>query len=245
MVVEVLHRRRKRVIIMKTLICVAHPQLDNSPTQQFLQASLPAENVRWHDLTQAAVKNWSRQQELDLLKAADRIIWQFPLYWYSAPYILKQWQDQVFSGPIAQYRHLAGKELGLVVSLGKSERHYQAGRDQAFTLSELLRPYQAFARALQWRYLAPLTISNFAYQDQQAKKSLLVRYQQYLTLAQPDSFLAQGQWLVQQLEQLKLTEASAQKNLALANQTLQDQLTTYETLQAQLQEIKAGEHTDD
>lgn len=230
---------------MKTLICVAHPQLDNSPTQQFLKASLPSHQVYWHDLTQAVTGSWSSQRELDLLQEADRIIWQFPLYWYSAPYILKQWQDQVFSGPLAQYHHLAGKELGLVVSLGKSERHYQAGRDQAFTLSELLRPYQAFARALHWQYLAPLTISHFAYQDQQAKKSLLIRYQQYLTLAQPDNFLKQGQWLVQQLAQLKLTEASAQTKLSLAAKTLQDQVATYETLQTQLKEVKAGERHDD
>ncbi|WP_125768767.1 NAD(P)H-dependent oxidoreductase [Lapidilactobacillus wuchangensis] len=233
---------------MQTLILVAHPEIDNSPTQQFLQASLPQSAVNddqliWHDLTAAFAKNgWSRETELTLLEQADRIIWQFPLYWYSAPAILKQWQEAIFTGEVSQYEFLAGKELGLVVSLGEKLASYQAGAREQFTLSEILRPYQAFAQKLGWRYLAPLMIEQFSYLTDSAKQKLLVDYQQYLTLKQPASFAQRGQWLLAQLQQIASVDSTTKSTLALAQEQLADQLADYQDLQTQLQEIRRGEH---
>ena len=36
-------------------------------------------------------------EEQKHLAAADRIILQFPFYWYSTPALLKQWQDDVLT----------------------------------------------------------------------------------------------------------------------------------------------------
>ena len=77
---------------MKTLVIVAHPQLANSSTESFLKAAADDENnVMWHELKTP----FDISQELELLKSATRIIFQFPLYWYSAPAILKQWLDEI------------------------------------------------------------------------------------------------------------------------------------------------------
>lgn len=233
---------------MKTLIIVAHPEVDNSPTQQFLQASLPKltnadDQVIWHDLTAVlAASNWQRDAELTLLKQAQRIIWQFPLYWYSAPAILKQWQEAVFTGEVSQYEFLAGKELGLVVSLGEKLANYQAGAREQFTISEILRPDQAFAQKLGWHYLTPLIIEQFGYLTEGAKQKLLVDYQQYLTLAQPASFAQRGQWLLAQLRQVASDDPTTKATLGLVQDQLADQLADYQDLQGQLREIRRGEH---
>ncbi|MFD1410540.1 NAD(P)H-dependent oxidoreductase [Lapidilactobacillus gannanensis] len=231
---------------MQTLIIVAHPEVDNSPTQQFLQASLPVTNndaVTWHDLNAIFTETgWQRETELALLKKAERIIWQFPLYWYSAPAILKQWQDAIFTGEVSQYEFLAGKELGLVVSVGERLTSYQAGAREQFTLSEILRPYQAFAQKLDWRYLPPLVIEQFGYLTEPAKQQLLIDYQQFLTLAQPATFAQKGQWLLAQLQQVTTNAKLTQETLTLVQEQLMTQLADYQELQSQLQEIRRGEH---
>ena len=38
--------------------------------------------------------------ELEALRRCSLLVWQFPLYWYSAPAILRQWQDQVLSAAV-------------------------------------------------------------------------------------------------------------------------------------------------
>ena len=224
---------------MQTLIIVAHPEIENSPTQQFLKASLPADQVTWHELQ--ANGKFDRQKELALLEQADRVIFQFPLYWYSAPYILKKWQDEVFSGEQKQYRYLAGKELGLVVSLGQSLRHYQAGGSAQYSMSELLRPYQAFVAELDWRYCPPLLISNFSYLDEREKQDLLIRYQQFLTMKNPADFSEQGDWLLAQLATMGEQNSAQNGNLKLVSEQLEAQLTEYQKLTWEVAQIKLGE----
>ena len=79
---------------MKTLVVIAHPDVTDSTTQQFfLESSQTLDDVKNHYIETDKI-NIQEQQEL--LKAYDRIIFQFPMYWYSAPYQLKKWIDEVF-----------------------------------------------------------------------------------------------------------------------------------------------------
>lgn len=105
-------------------------------------------NITVHDLY-ATYKNAEAidvAKEQALLVQYERIVFQFPLYWYSAPSILKEWQDKVLGygfayGPDGS--KLAGKESKIVVSAGSPEYAYQAGFYNNFTLSEYLRPLQS------------------------------------------------------------------------------------------------------
>ncbi|WP_271895992.1 NAD(P)H-dependent oxidoreductase [Candidatus Phyllobacterium onerii] len=59
--------------------------------------------------------------EQRLIEAHDRIILQFPIYWYSVPAVLKNWIDRVLSHGWAYGRDgdaFVGKELGLAYSTG-------------------------------------------------------------------------------------------------------------------------------
>lgn len=87
---------------MQTLIIVSHPTLADSNLQRFLWESLPAEGVTWHHLESVypdGQVDWEAEQQQ--LLQYDRIIFQFPFYWYSSPALLKQWQDVVLTDDFA------------------------------------------------------------------------------------------------------------------------------------------------
>lgn len=183
---------------MKTLIIVSRPNIEESTVQNFLKASLPAdENITWKYLSED--EKYDKKLEQEELLNNDRIIFQFPLYWYSAPAALKRWIDEILDGDFAFSGNdvLAGKELGLVVSTGISEKQFQAGGKEQFTFSEMLRPFEMMANKLKMKYLKPLTISQFEYQSENQKMKLLITYQQYLQLRKFD-FSSKLDWFVDQ-----------------------------------------------
>lgn len=189
---------------MKTLVIVSHPNVQGSNSQQFLKESLPvSEDITYHHLeTTYPDENINRQAEQALLVAHDRIIFQFPLYWYSSPPLLKKWQDEVLTEGFAYGvggQALVGKELGLVLTVGIAEQAYQAGGTEQFALSQLLIPYQAVVNKVGMRFLAPFAIHQFQYMTEREQQALLIRYQQYMTL--PDlSLSARVNWFIEQLE---------------------------------------------
>ena len=97
------------------------------------------------------------------LEAADRVVLQFPMYWYSTPALLKQWLDDVLLYGWAYGstgKALAGKELLVAVSTGGPGEAYSHESSYGYTLTELLRPLQATANMVQMTYLAPFTTTG-------------------------------------------------------------------------------------
>lgn len=87
---------------MSTLILVFHPHLkDGSRVNARLLAELTAQgedDIIVRD-EYAEYPNFSvnADTEHELLEAADRVILQFPFYWYSSPALLKEWEDEVIT----------------------------------------------------------------------------------------------------------------------------------------------------
>ncbi len=97
------------------------------------------------------------EKEQSMLKVHDRIVIQFPLYWYSVPPLLKKWLDDVLTPGFAYGERgdkLAGKDLQLLVSVGGRHRFYN-GFDIFCTIPDLLRPFQLAANLTQMNYLSP------------------------------------------------------------------------------------------
>ncbi|SLM87204.1 MULTISPECIES: NAD(P)H-dependent oxidoreductase [Vagococcus] len=180
----------------KTLVIIAHPDINNSSVQQFLMESTQnLDNVTNYVLADRIIEI---KKEQDRLKDYDRIIFQFPMYWYSAPYILKRWMDEVFQDT-SNATMLQGKEFGLVVSMGVSEDSFASGKKEGYTLSELFRPFEAFAKKCKMTYLPIFSISLFPYLVEVEKKELLIKYQQYLTKVNDDRFKAKEDWFIEKL----------------------------------------------
>ncbi|MDO5650364.1 MAG: NAD(P)H-dependent oxidoreductase [Gallicola sp.] len=171
---------------MKILVVLGHPEVYNSLSQQFLlQAGRSLTSVDYLDLQ----AEYDRAGAFDIAKeqarllAHDRIILQFPLYWYTAPAIMKAWQDTVWpvkEEKTAFYRGMQGKEFGIVVIAGVKEAAFRVGDREGRSLSELLSPYDSFARYFGMKYLPPLAIHQFHLLPEKSKMSLLYEYTNYL-----------------------------------------------------------------
>jgi putative NADPH-quinone reductase len=126
----------------KTLVVVAHPKLAESRINRTWMEQLHREGeaITIHELASSRhAGRFDIAAEQQRLEAHERIIIQFPLYWFNVPALLKQWLDEVFAygwafGPGGD--KLAGKEIGLAVSTGGKAESYAEG----FTMEELLSP---------------------------------------------------------------------------------------------------------
>ena len=97
------------------------------------------------------------EKEQQLLTEHDRIVFQFPLYWYSVPPLLKKWMDDVLTFDFAYGTHgdkLKGKDMQVIVSVGGRGKFY-SGFDIFSTIPDLLRPFQLTANLTQMNYLVP------------------------------------------------------------------------------------------
>lgn len=186
---------------MTTLVLVSHPQLADSTSQQFLKESLPDENVIWEHIEAQTPLDVEREQ--DQLRRADRIILQFPLYWYAAPAGLKAWEDTVLTRTFVYGDHrypLADKELGIVVTTGMPQPAFQRGGAEGLTLDAALAPLAALAHRAKMIWLPIFPIYQFGYLEEPEKLQLVVDYQRYLTQPQPDSLANRQDWFAQRLD---------------------------------------------
>ncbi|WP_205756055.1 NAD(P)H-dependent oxidoreductase [Labrenzia sp. 011] len=91
----------------------------------------------------------------------DVILFQFPLYWYSTPSLLKEWQDLVLQHGFA-FGHkgdrLAGKRMMLAVTAGGADDAYTAEGYQNFPLRVFLAPLEQTARLCGMSFTAPYVL---------------------------------------------------------------------------------------
>ncbi|GAA0358032.1 NAD(P)H-dependent oxidoreductase [Alkalibacterium iburiense] len=194
---------------MKTLVIISHPELEESGSQQFLvQAVDDLPDVTLHHLEgRYPDGKIDVKAEQALLRQYDRILFQFPFYWYSSPPLLKKWQDDVLTEHFAfGYRgdKLNGKDFGMVLVIGLPEKDYQTGGAEGFSISELTKPFQAMAKKVGMDYVKPLTIFQFPYKTEEEKMDLLIQYRQYLSMKNPDSLKSREEWLLKELDQTNL-----------------------------------------
>lgn len=144
----------------KTLILLFHPDLTRSRANAALAGAasrLPGVDVV--DI-QALYPDGriDAEREVARLLSADRIVFQFPLQWYSTPPLLKAWQDAVLTRMYylaypTEGRLLEGKPLLVVATAGNVPEAYMSTGANKFTMTELLRPLEATAHrcGLPWQ----------------------------------------------------------------------------------------------
>jgi putative NADPH-quinone reductase len=134
---------------MKTLVIVAHPDMQTSKMNKRWIAELRRHPGRYHihDLyARYPDGKIDVQQEQQLLEAFDTIVFQFPFYWFNCTPLLKQWLDEVLTygwayGSNSGYK-MSGKRIALAVSAGIDEEEYAPGRKYKYTLQQLLSPFE-------------------------------------------------------------------------------------------------------
>lgn len=100
-------------------------------------------------------------KEQQRLLAHDIIVFMFPMYWYSTPSILKEWQDLVLEYGFAYGKGgdaLHGKRFFCAITTGGAEQGYQHHGYNHFTINELLQPIQQTAYLVGMDYLPPYVL---------------------------------------------------------------------------------------
>ena len=134
----------------RMLVVLAHPALERSRANRALMVAVEfTPEARLHDLYETYPDFlFDVPAEQERLRAHDVIVLQFPLYWYSGPALLKEWQDLVWLHGFAYgegSRSLAGKTLACAISTGGRQSAYEAGCKRRFSLAEILRPFEQAA----------------------------------------------------------------------------------------------------
>lgn len=101
------------------------------------------------------------EKEQQRLLAHDIIVFQFPMYWYSSPAMIKEWQDLVLEYGFAYGRagdQLKNKSVLIMTSAGAQQDAYQTEGLNQYPLRELLRPFEQMAHLCQMHYLPPFVL---------------------------------------------------------------------------------------
>ncbi|QXJ23003.1 NAD(P)H-dependent oxidoreductase [Actinomadura graeca] len=151
----------------RTLVVLAHPDFGASRVNAALAdgiRDLPCITV--HDLYAAYPDlRIDVPHEQRLLADHERVILQFPFYWYSVPPLLKKWLDEVFErgwayGPGGEA--LRGKRLGLVTTVGGGAALYRPDGLNRFPVTDLLLPWDATANLTGMDYEPPFVVHGAA-----------------------------------------------------------------------------------
>lgn len=144
----------------RVLVLFAHPSLERSEVNHdLLAATRGVEGVTLVDLyAEYPSFRIDIDREQQRLREHDVVVFMFPLYWYSTPAILKEWQDLVLEYGFA-YGHegtaLRGKWFLCAFTAGGRESAYQEQGYNHFSIRELLRPLEQTATLCGMHYLPP------------------------------------------------------------------------------------------
>jgi glutathione-regulated potassium-efflux system ancillary protein KefG len=177
----------------KVLILFAHPLLEKSRVQsELLKAAHSVHGVTVNDLYQSYPDfDIDIDREQQYLLDHNIIIWQHPFYWYSAPAILKQWQDIVLEHGWAYGKHgnaLTGKKVFNVLSSGGPFEAYQYGGYNKYTIHDFLRPFERTAELCKMNYYPPFWVHGTHRLDEFAIKQYADQYQNVLKALVNDIF---------------------------------------------------------
>lgn len=145
------------------LVLFAHPAFEKSRVNRVLAEGLEGvTGITFHDLYEAYPDfGIDVKREQALLSDHDAIVFQHPMFWYSTPAILKEWQDLVLEHGWAygsEGTALVGKLWLSVVTTGGRETAYSADGYNRFTVRELLRPLEQTAVLCGMRFLPPFIV---------------------------------------------------------------------------------------
>lgn len=118
-------------------------------------------------------------REQQRLVAHDVIVLQFPLFWYAAPSLLKEWLDLVLEHGFAYGRagdRLAGKGLQLAVTAAGAQEAYGPGGYNRYPIRDYLRPFEQTARLCGMAFLPPYALFGALQDDAAARDRHVAGY---------------------------------------------------------------------
>lgn len=135
----------------KITLIYAHPSPHKSRYNRSLMVmakALPYVDVRdLYELYPSMLID--EQAEQNMLRNTEAVVFQFPVYWFSAPSIIKEWQDVVLQNGFAYGQGgeaLRGKKFMIAASTGGPQSAYNNGQSHGAEIAAYLKPIEMTAR---------------------------------------------------------------------------------------------------
>jgi len=178
------------------LVVIAHPALSKSRINAAWADSLRDEpRITLHDIHATARDgSFDIAAEQKLVEAHDRIVFQFPLFWYSCPPLLSTWLMEVWQrgwayGPGG--RALRLKTLGIAISTGSNGDDYRPGGRYHHSLEEITTPFELLARHTGMHYLPLFSLTGVREVTDAALAQSAAAYRDHILSAAP-AIIASG-----------------------------------------------------
>lgn len=147
---------------MKTLIIAIHPNIETSVVSKrwIEELNKYPDLYRVHQLYKVYPdEQLDVEAEQKLVEKFDKIVFQFPFYWFNCPSFFKKWLDEVVLPGWAFGREsefgLAGKKITMAISTGIAEHDYQPSGKYGITVEELIRPFKLSFDYIRAEYRPP------------------------------------------------------------------------------------------
>ena len=152
----------------KILLVVAHPNIEASIAnktiiENFISLHPETEIDELYKLYPDFKINIKKEQE-KLLKA-DFVILQFPMFWYNAPALMRQWFEDVLEHGFAygsKGKALQGKKLIVSITTGSPVEEYREGGIQSFTIDDLTKGFHQLANLCSMKWSGFIVTGNIS-----------------------------------------------------------------------------------
>ncbi|MBI4821748.1 MAG: NAD(P)H-dependent oxidoreductase [Deltaproteobacteria bacterium] len=175
----------------RVLILFAHPALERSRVhRQLVKQVAGLSGVTFHDLYDAyPYFDVDVKREQGLLLRHDVYVLQHPFYWYSAPALVKQWEDLVLEHGWAYGKKgtaLQGKIMLCAISAGGVEHAYREGGHNRHTMRQFLAPLEQTARLCGMEFVAPYVIHGTHRLDAPQIEGMAAEYRRFIEAIRDD-----------------------------------------------------------
>ena len=178
---------------MRVLVLFAHPAQRKSSINTAMAASArELEGVTFVDLY-AEYPRFSIDvdREQRRLMEHEVVVFQFPVFWYSTPALLKQWQDLVLEYGFAygpQGKKLAGKYAMACVTTGGAITDYTKDGGNRRVFDQFLYPLEQTATLCGMEYLPPFVMYSANHLTDENAQLHIRSYPRLLTALRDNKF---------------------------------------------------------
>ncbi len=183
----------------KILINFAHPRFETSIANKMMVSAIQnLEGVTFNDLYEEYpdfLIDIEREQKL--LLEHDIIVFQHPLYWYSTPALLKEWQDLVLEAGFAYGNNgyqLENKCWLTAITVGGAYESYTESGYNSYPLEELLKPFEQTANFCGMRYLKPFAVYDVLRISREKMRDAAESYRKHIISLQSHLDLTSGSY---------------------------------------------------
>ncbi|GAA3755303.1 NAD(P)H-dependent oxidoreductase [Flavobacterium ginsengiterrae] len=143
------------------LVILGHPQIENSVANRTIIEEMQKADMKLEVRDIAALYPDFKidiAEEQKALLRHEVIIFQYPIYWYNMPAILKQWFDMVYTYQFAygsKGDKLKGKKALVSITVGGVEADYKTYGKHNFRISEFFKNVEQTAYFAKMEFLNP------------------------------------------------------------------------------------------